>query len=106
MCSLGLLSSSFDACANGGVKQAVFNPKLRDSGVSAIEPHLGFQAGVAALAATMTHKVIIMRLNAIMKLSRLDGVGMMEVCVQTATNGTVAFACAVAVKSMTTPLMA
>ena len=64
---------------------------------------------MAALAATMTHKVIIMRHNAIMRLSRLDGEGMMEVYARTATNGMVAFACVVAVKNTTirlTPLLA
>ena len=66
--------------------------------------HLGFQPGVAVQVAAMISKVITMKLNAITTLSRLDGEGMMEVCVQIATNGTVAFACAVAVRSMTIPL--
>ena len=59
---------------------------------------------MAALAATMTRKVIIMRLSAITKLSRLDGVGMMEVFARIAINGMVAFACVVAVKNMIIPL--
>ena len=64
---------------------------------------------MAALAATMTRKVIIMRPCALMKLSRLDGVGMMEVFARTAISGMVAFACVVAVKNMIilpTPLLA